>query len=341
MVQELKAVRTDRELECPEIDEGLRAMGYELVLLPESVGEEELVSEVSDADLLLTCYTPISHRVIATATKLNGIVKYGVGIDAIDIDAAKKHRIPVVNVPDYAEETVAEGAFALMIALARKLTHLDRAMKTDDWVWPALGWMGSDIAGKTVGLVGCGRIGRNMARMAGAGFRAKIVGFDPYVDRTSMKNAGIEKHDNLCEMLSRCDFVSIHCVLNTETRHLIGGPEFECMKPTSVLINVSRGSIVNELALLEALISKRIAGAGLDVFSDEPLSKHGHPLSALYDMENVILMPHITFYTKEAMQRLAADTLARCAELRAGKPVEIRSNDPRLTSQTSNVVFVK
>src|SRR5436190_8548058 len=121
MAPRFKAVRTDRELECPEIDAGLRTAGCELVLLPEGIGEDELIAAVRDADLLLMCYTPVTARVIAASEKLKGIVKYGVGIDAIDIPAAMSRGIPVVNVPDYAEETVAEGAFALMIALLKKL----------------------------------------------------------------------------------------------------------------------------------------------------------------------------------------------------------------------------
>ena len=339
MTQRLKAVRTDKELECPQIDAGLQAMGYDLTILPDTVSEDELVAEVTDADILLMCYTPITKRVIEAATKLKGIVKYGVGIDAIDIDAAKAHGIPVVNIPEYAEETVAEGAFTLMIALAKKLIPLDRAMKEQGWVWPTSQWLGSDIAGKTVGLVGCGKIGRSMARMAGAGFRAKILGYDPHVDAATLHKAGIEKQGNLCDMLSQCDFVSIHCVLNSQTHHLIGAGELARMKPTAFLINVSRGALVDETALVAALRKNRIAGAGLDVYSREPVTRNGHLMSALYDMDNVILMPHLTFYTHEAMQRLEEDTLARCKEIRAGKPVLIKSGDPRLTSQNSGVVF--
>lgn len=339
MTAKLKAIRTDKELECPQIDQGLRAMGYDLHLLPDNVSEDQLVAEIADADLLLMCYTPITARVINAATRLKGIVKYGVGIDAIDIEAAKARKLPVVNIPEYAEETVAEGAFSLMIALAKKLTAIDSAMKTEGWLWPTSPWLGLDIAGKTVGLVGCGKIGRSMARMAGAGFRAKILGYDPHVDQVAMQNAGIEKHDDLHSMLNHCDFVSIHCVLNDQSHHLIGAPELAAMKPTAFLINVSRGAIVDETALVEALGNKCIAGAGLDVFSSEPLSRTGHPMSALYAMDNVITMPHLTFYTHEAMQRLARDTLARCAEIMSGKPVLIKSDDPRLTSQKSGVVF--
>ncbi len=131
-------------------------------------------------------------------------------------------------------------------------------------------------------------------------------------------------------MLSICDFVSLHVALSDSTRHLIGAAELAAMKPTAILINTARGALVDETALLHALQEGGIAGAGLDVFSQEPLNQKSHPLRALYAMENVILMPHLTFYTREAMDRLESETLERCKEIIEGRPVTIRSTDPRL-----------
>jgi D-3-phosphoglycerate dehydrogenase len=128
-------------------------------------------------------------------------------------------------------------------------------------------------------------------------------------------------------------------VLNDETRHLISAPELAVMKPSAFLINVSRGAIVDEAALVTALQERRIAGAALDVYSREPLAKSGHPMSALYGMDNVILFPHLTFYTAEAMARLEQDTLARCFEILEGRPVLVKSHDPRLRAQEHGVVF--
>jgi D-3-phosphoglycerate dehydrogenase len=338
MTVRLKAVRTDRELECPGLDAGLRAAGCDLTLLPDGVGEDALVAAVRDADLLLMCYTPVTARVIAAATKLRGIVKYGVGIDAIDIPAAIARGIPVVNIPEYAEETVAEGAFALMIALAKKLMPLGREMSAKGWAWPTPRWLGLDLAGRTLGIVGAGRIGRSMARMAG-GFRMRVIGYDPHVDAATMRAAGIAKAESLDALLAESDVVSIHAVLNGDTRHLIGARELARMKPSAFLINVSRGAIVDEAALVLALQERRIAGAALDVYSQEPLAQAGHPMSALFAMDNVILFPHLTFYTQEAMARLEADALDRCREMLEGRPVLIRSRDPRLRAQTCGVVF--
>ncbi|TPK61939.1 MULTISPECIES: NAD(P)-dependent oxidoreductase [unclassified Mesorhizobium] len=336
----MKAVRTDRELECPGIDAGLRARGVELVTLPDGISEAELKAAVADADLLLMCYTPVTAEVIDAAPRLKGIIKYGVGIDAIDIPAAMRRSIPVVNVPEYAEETVAEGAFAMMVALAKRLPAITAAVSRDGWIWPEPRWLGRDISGATLGIVGCGKIGRSMARMAGQGFRARLLGFDPGVDAETMRAAGIEKADDLQAMLRACDFVSIHCVLNDSTRGLIGKAELACLKPSAIIVNVSRGALIDEAALVEAIVSERIGGAGLDVYSVEPLAKSGHPMGALFGRDDVILFPHLTFFTHQAMRRLEDDTLARCFEILDGRPVIVRSSDPRLRAQTSGVSFV-
>lgn len=339
MTERIKIVRTDQELECPHVDQVLREKDINLVLLPDNVDADRLLRETQDADLILMCYTPITARIIRNARKLKGIVKYGVGIDAIDIDAAKARKIPVVNIPEYAEETVAEGAFTLMIALAKKLIPLNNAMQQDGWAWPTARWLAHDLAEKTVGLIGTGRIGRSMGRMAGAGFRARVLGFDPNVSATTMRTYGIEKADDLSAMLEQCDFVSIHCVLNEDTHHLIGEKELAGMKTDAFIINVSRGAIVDEIALLAALKSRQIGGAGLDVYSSEPLAKSNHLLSELYAMGNVIMLPHLTFYTAEAMHRLEQETLQRCFEILQGRPVLIKSKDPRLQGQKHGVVY--
>ena len=301
-----------------------------MILLPDGISEEELCKELEDCYLLLMCYTPITGKVIDSAPMLKGIVKYGVGIDAIEFPATHKRGIPVVNIPEYAEETVAEGAFALLIALAKKIPSLQTTMKEEGWVWPTAQWLGSDIAGKTVGIIGCGKIGSSMARMAGAGFRANVIGYDPYKSREELSENGITKYDDLHSLLNESDFVSLHVALDDNAKHIIGKDEFAEMKPSAILINSARGALVDEMALLEALETKQIAGAGLDVFSQEPLNRVDHPLKKLYEMENILLFPHLTFYTNEAMARLEKETLERCKEIIDGSEVTIKSNDPRL-----------
>jgi D-3-phosphoglycerate dehydrogenase len=335
----MKIIRTDRELQMPLLDERLRAMGHELILLPDGVAEDDLVDEVREADLLLMCYTPVTRRVIEAAGQLRGIVKYGVGIDAIDIPAARERGIVVVNIPEYAEETVAEGAFALLIALARKLPALGAHMAAEGWAWPEPKWLGGDIAESTVGIIGLGRIGRSMARMAGTGFRARVIAFDPHAPAETFQSAGVEPCGSLHELLAQSDFVTIHSVLNDDTHHLLGEDAFRAMKPSAFLINVSRGAIIDETALIRALDEGWIAGAGLDVYGREPLIRKDHPLSVLFGRPNVILTPHLTFYTHQAMERLEADTLERCLELIEGRDVLVKSADPRLRAQRSGIVF--
>lgn len=336
--QRFKVVRTDRELEMRRVDARLRELGADLVVLPDGTPEDRLVAEVADADLLLMCYARIPARVFEAATRLKAVVKYGVGIDAIDMAAAREHGVPVVNVPAYAEETVAEGAFALLMALFKRFKPIQAAMQREGWVWPQQEWLAHDLAGRTLGLVGLGRIGRSVVRMAGA-FRMKVLAYDPHADRAAAP-PGVQWHDDLGAMLAQCDAVSIHCVLNGETRGLLGARELACMKPSAVLVNVSRGEIVDEAALLQALQAGRLAGAALDVYGREPLALQGHPLSPLFAMDNVLLWPHLTFYTHEAMQRLEEETLERCLEALEGRPLTVRSSDPRLRAQTRGVRFV-
>lgn len=326
----MKIVRCDRELETPLVDQTLRDWGHELLLLPEDVAEDGLCAAAADCELLLMCYTPVPARVLEAAPRLRGIVKYGVGIDAIDIPAAHARGVAVVNIPGYAEETVAEAAFAMLIALAKKLPALGRVMQSDGWAWPTEQWLASDIAGKTLGIIGCGKIGAALARMAGAGFRARVVGYDPHKSPEEMNAAGIEPYDDLHAVLTECDFVSLHAVLCDATRGLIGAAELAAMKPTAILVNTARGALVDEAALLDALRHGQIGGAGLDVFSREPVDRQTHPLRELYTMDNVMLLPHLAFYTAEAMRRLELETLDRCREIIDGRPVTILSNDPRL-----------
>lgn len=334
----MRVLRTDRELEVPGIEAGLRARGLDLVTLPEGVPEHELARAAAGADLILMCYTPITAAVIAAAPRLKGIVKYGVGIDAIDIPAAMERGIPVVNVPEYAEQTVAEGAFLLLLALARRLPEIHAAMQGEGWLSPETRWLARDLAGATLGIVGCGRIGRALAHMA-QGFRMRVLAHDPRADAGALAALGIEKCDDLHAMLGRSDMVSLHATLRAGSRHLIGRAELAAMKPGAILVNTARGALIDEAALLEATLAGRLGGLGLDVYGQEPLSREGHPLSPLFGRPEVILLPHLTFFTHEAMARLEADTLARCDEILAGRPVTVRSRDPRLRAQARGVAF--
>ncbi len=306
-----KILRTDAELSIIEqyLDE-LSPLAD--VVTTESYDEDELALAAEDADVILTCYTHITAKVIEAAKNLKGIVKYGVGTDAIDIEAATKKGVMVVNCPDYGSDTVADHAFALLIALARKIPALDRTMRENAWAWPEPGLMGVDLSGKTIGLVGFGRIGRAMARRC-EGFAMTRLVTDPYVELETVSELGATL-TGLDELLERSDFVSLHCVLTPETKGLINEAALGRMKKSAYLIDVSRGAIVDEQALVRALDENRIAGAAFDVFEPEPLSPD-HPLLGRV---NVILTPHLAWYTLEAFERVERDTLMGVREVLEG-----------------------
>lgn len=316
-----RILRTDAELFILERE--MEALGrIAEVTTTDSTDAEQLARAAADADIILTCYTPIPARVIAAAPRLKGIVKYGVGVDAIDIDAATRHGVAVVNCPDYGSETVADHAFALLIGVARNITRIDRAMRERAWVWPAPEYLGVDLSGKTLGLLGLGRIGAAMARR-GAGFGMGCIAHDPYVSEDAARRLGASAV-GLEKLLARSDFLSVHCVLTPETRGLLGEREFRAMKRTAILVNVSRGAIADERALVRALGEGWIAGAGLDVFADEPLGP-GYPLVG---MDNVILTPHLAWWTREAFERVERETLARIVEILEGRrPANLKNPD--------------
>ncbi len=271
---------------------------------------------IADADLLVTsCFAAVPAELIAAGPRLRGIVKYGVGVDNIDLEAARQRGLPVANCPDYGSGTIADHAFALLLALARRLTLLDRSFRRIGWMWPDDSFLGVDLERKTLGLIGLGRIGKKMAQRA-AGFDMRLLAHDPYIppaefssDRYSTTSVELD------ELLRESDFISVHCVLTEETRCLIGRREFQLMKPSACLIDVSRGAIIDEPALLAALENHEIAGVGLDVFAEEPLSSD-HPLLAL---DNVVATPHIAWYTAEAAAEQSRQAADAVLDLLAGR----------------------
>ena len=308
-----RLLRTDTEVRFGAQDLDYLATIAEVVTAANWT-EPTLVREARDAELIVTSFFPtISARVIDAAPRLRAIVKYGVGVDNIDLDAATRRGVMVVNCPEYGSETVADHAFALLLALARKIVQINRATKESAWVWPAPEYCGVDLAGKTLGLIGFGQIGRAMARRA-AGFGLEPIAYDPYVEPEIMTARGA-RPVAFDELIERSDFVSVHCVLTPETRGLVGAAELRRMKRDAYLVDVSRGAIIDEAALVRALTEGWIAGAAMDVFAEEPLAP-GYPLLGL---DNVILTSHLAWYTKEADARLAADCVARVTELVRGE----------------------
>ena len=307
-----KILRTDAELEILEPRLHKLAGIAEVVTTPH-YDEAGLMETARDAALILTCYAEITAKVIEAAAGLKGIVKYGVGVNSIDIDTATRRGIMVANCPRYGTETVAEHAFCLLIALARKLPKLQRLMREEAWVWPEAEHRGNDMSGKTLGLIGYGHIGRAMGRQA-RGFGMQLLVCDPYVSPESAAADDVS-FCSLDDLLEGADYISVHCILTPETRGLLGEAEFRRMKDTAYLVNVSRGPIIDEAALIGALKENRIAGAGFDVYDQEPLTSD-YPL---FGMDNVILTPHLAWYTEEAFERCEDQTLESVLDILAGK----------------------
>jgi glyoxylate reductase len=256
---------------------------------------DELIEHASDAEGLLCLLTDvIDAEVIAACPELRAISNYAVGSDNIDREAAAARGIEVGVTPDVLTDTTAELAFALMLAAARRLFEAERAVRAGEWrTWELTAWLGQDLGGATLCIVGMGRIGSAVARKAEA-FGMKVV--------------GVGRNESLTDALAEADFVSIHCPLTDETRGLIGEAELEAMKPTAVLVNTARGPIVRTDALLRALQERRIGGAALDVTDPEPLPSD-HPLLSV---PNALVVPHIgsaTHRTRERMADLAVENL--------------------------------
>ncbi len=273
--------------------------------------EAEYLRECAEADALLVQYGGVTRRVIEGLPRLRVVVRYGVGVDGVDLEAATERGIPVANVPDYGTDEVANHAVALLLALARKLTRLDRQTRAGRWnvfeVQPI-----ARLAGRTVGLLGCGRIGGRVARKL-AGFDVRLVAHDPYLAEfpPGVEPVGLER------LLEESDYLTLHCPLTRETRHVIGAPALGRMKPTAVLVNTARGGLVDTAALTAALRAGRLGGAGLDVTEEEPLD----PASPLLRMEHVIVTPHAAWYSEEGrsdLKRRVAEEAVRV--LRGERP---------------------
>jgi len=280
---------------------------------------EELLRNLAGHDGALTFLTDrIDAEVIARAEGLRVIANCAVGFDNIDVEAATAHGVIVTNTPEVLTEATADFAWALLMAAARRVPEADRFVREGRF----RGWepgllLGSDLAGKTLAVVGVGRIGAAMARRS-KGFGMRVLYVDVQRNEALEQELGARKVD-LETAVREADFISLHPPLTPETRHLINAERLAAMKPTAYLVNTSRGPVVDEAALVEALREKRIAGAGLDVFENEPDLAPG-----LADLDNVVLAPHIasgTVETRTRMVMLAAENVF--AAMRGERPPNI------------------
>ncbi|CAN5817858.1 glyoxylate reductase [soil metagenome] len=297
----------------------LREAGHEVVVLSDDPpSREALFNALPGAAALLTTVTEkIDAGILGAAgRRLRIVANMAVGYDNIDVEAATQRGITVTNTPGVLDETTADTAFMLLLAAARRLGEAERLLRAGEWhAWGPKQLVGPDVWGKTLGIVGMGRIGEAVARRA-RGFGMKVI----YSSRTEKPEAdeelGAERRE-LDDLLRESDFVSVHTPLSEETRHLIGSRELSLMGESAVLVNTSRGPVVDEAALAEALAEGRIFAAGLDVYEEEPKV---HP--NLLELENVVLAPHIgsaSIETRDRMAAMAAENIV--AALSGGGPL--------------------
>lgn len=281
---------------------------------------EALVKAVENTDVLVARGAqPITRKVMMVNPNLRGIANFGVGYDNIDVASATELGIPVTNTPGVLTETTADLAWALLMATARWIPQAH--IYTLSGEWKAVGgrtFMGLDIGPggsnrpKVLGIIGFGRIGQAVARRS-RGFKMKVIAYDPPLKQTIEKTKGVTYRE-IEDLLRESDFVSIHCPLTQETHHLVGEQRLRLMKPTAILINTSRGPVVDEKALLSALKQKKIAAAGLDVYEKEPKLTPG-----LSKLENVVLLPHIGSATNDTRGQMAVVAAKNAIVMLRGK----------------------
>lgn len=286
---------------------------YDVTVNPHdrNLEKAELISLIRDKEGIISLLTdPIDKEVLDAAPKLKVISNYAVGFNNIDIPEATKRKIPVCTTPGILTDSVADLTFGLILAIARRMIESDRFTRSHLFKgWAPELFLGTDIHGKTLGIVGMGRIGQAVAKRA-SGFDMNII----YTARKEYNLPGATQV-SLEELLRSSDFVSLHTPLTPETRHMIKAKQLKLMKKTAYLINTTRGPVVEEIALVEALKHKTIAGAGLDVYENEPELSPG-----LEELPNVILLPHIasaTLETRSKMAELAVQNLMAIFERRA------------------------
>jgi D-3-phosphoglycerate dehydrogenase / 2-oxoglutarate reductase len=280
------------------------------------ISAEDLVNVVGDYDgLIVRGRTRVTAAVFEAASHLKVVGRAGVGVDNIDLEAAKKHNVAVVNAPTSTTVAVAELAFGLLLALAREIPRGDASMKQGNWIKKEL--EGVELNGKTLGVIGYGRIGIEVGRRAAA-FGMNVIVYDPNVTEDELVHGDAEPV-SLQDLFAWSDFISLHLPLNVQTRDLIGHAEFSQMRDGVRMVSTARGGIIDEAALLDALNKGKVAGAALDVFAKEPPG-----LTELVAHPHVIATPHIGAQTAEAQSRAAEDIAAEVLAVLHGKPLRWR-----------------
>lgn len=298
----------------PNLDparEVLSRIGARLRLAPEPT-PEAILAVATGADALLVTYAKISAEMIRQMTRCRIISRFGIGVDNVDIAAATNAGIVVTKVPDYCIDEVSDHTMALLLALVRKIPFANARVHAGRWEMPAVVPI-HRLRGSVLGLVGFGRIPQLVTPKAKS-FGMRVVAYDPFITEEVFARAGVESVD-FAELLKMSDYVSVHSPLVPETRNLFGADAFCQMKPTAYLVNTARGPIVDEAALAQALDLGQLAGAALDVMAQEP-----PPPSPLFGRDNVVITPHVSFYSEESLVELQTKAAEEVVAVLSGQP---------------------
>jgi len=299
----------------------LRERGYE-IKMGSGVTADAIAADVVDCDAILARTAPFPAKVFEAGSKLKVISRHGVGVDNIDVAKATERGIWVTFAPESNANTVAEHTIGCILALARNFIQLDRETRAGNWgIRDKL--LGADLAGKVLGIVGLGKIGRRVAQKASGGLDMKALGYDPFLKPEQVAEFATPAA-SMAEVFRAADFVTVHIPGGAATRGIVNGKLFAVMKKTAFFINASRGDVVAEAGLIEALRSGTIAGAAIDVYAKEP-PQTDHPLMG---MANVLLTPHNASQTRECMIRMALHAAQGVDEVLSGKRPTWPVNDP-------------
>jgi D-3-phosphoglycerate dehydrogenase / 2-oxoglutarate reductase len=313
MMTAFKVVLTDQVFPTVEVErEMLRAIDAEIEILDDS-SHETIARRATDADALLTTYAAIDARLMESLVRCRIIARYGIGVDNIDLDAAKERGIVVTNVPDYCVDEVADHTIALLLTATRKIVAGDRVVRSGGWGISELRPI-HRLRSRTLGLIGFGHIGRAVSVRANAlGLSVKI--YDPYIAETATEGLDVRRVDDFDELLRQSDIVSVHAPLVPATSGMFDATAIAKMKDGAVLINTSRGPIVETAAVTDALRAGRLGAAALDVFDSEPPDA-----AAIEGLDNLVATPHSAFYSEESIQesqRKAAEAIVDVLQGRA------------------------
>ena len=291
---------------------------------------EELISTIGDYEaLVVRSQTKVSAKVIEAGKKLQVIARAGVGVDNIDIAEATRRGIMVVNAPTGNTISAAEHTIALMLALARHIPQANTALKSG--VWRRTDFMGTEVRNKTLGIIGLGNVGSEVARRA-RGLEMKLIAYDPFISVDHARSLQV-RLVSLEELLKEADFITLHIPLTSATKKLIGAKQLALVKPTARIINTARGGLIDEQALTKAINEKRLAGAAIDVFATEPVTK-----SILFETDNIIVTPHLGASTTEAQATAARDVAEQIIDVFNGQPPRYAVNAPFIAAETLSML---